>query len=225
MLLKRLEVTLNSFLGDDKNEKLNQKAESRDQVRQAIENQRKYLEHDPTRYTIEDALQAPISLVLEQAQKVIGEVKTGDRSLVKKVIIGYVPDRGGRVNEIRHKRIEEDRGHNRFGGGGGFRNKGGDRGNGKGGFQKGGNNHGDKNEKADNNGNNKDRSNNNSDNQSNKNNNNNSNNNQSSGRVVVVTGSDNSNNNSNNNNNNQRKGNNNHHNNSHHQNKKGRREG
>ena len=54
MLLKRLEVTLDSFLGEDKNEKLktSKSEESNDQIRQAIQNQREYLEHIPKRYTV-----------------------------------------------------------------------------------------------------------------------------------------------------------------------------
>ncbi len=54
--------------------------------------------------------------------KVTGAVHVGEKSLVKKVIVGHVPDRGGRVNELRQKRLDiqatqkYSQGHNRGGG-------------------------------------------------------------------------------------------------------------
>jgi hypothetical protein len=80
---------------------------------------------------IEDAIAAPISLLHEHSKKVTGGAGTAG-SIVKKVLIGKVPDRGGRpLAEHRAKAIiaKEGRG---FGRGGGGRDHGG-RGRGHGG--------------------------------------------------------------------------------------------
>jgi hypothetical protein len=104
MLLKRLEVTLNSFLGEDRAKSSGD--ENLDRLRTAILSQQKYLETAPLHYQLEDALNAPLSLAIEQTMKVTGEMNVGEKSLVKKVIVGNVPDRGGRVNELRQKRLD-----------------------------------------------------------------------------------------------------------------------
>lgn len=65
-------------------------------------------------------LQAPVALAVEQMMKVTGQVEVSAKSLVKKVIVGQVPDRGGRVNELRQKRLDEP--HGRFNKGGNGRN-------------------------------------------------------------------------------------------------------
>jgi hypothetical protein len=51
--------------------------------------------------------------------KVTGVVDCGERSLAKQVIVGNVPDRGGRVNELRTKKVNEGRKNGYRGGGGG----------------------------------------------------------------------------------------------------------
>jgi hypothetical protein len=69
---------------------------------------------------IEDALAAPLSLLHEHSKKVTGGAGTAG-SIVKKVLIGKVPDRGGRpMAEHRAKAIiaKEGRGGGRGGGGG-----------------------------------------------------------------------------------------------------------
>lgn len=53
-------------------------------------------------FTLEDALNAPLSLMLEQSQPIYSRSQSGrGKSFVKKALPGHVPDRGGRVNEIR----------------------------------------------------------------------------------------------------------------------------
>ena len=49
---------------------------------------------------MDDVLSAPMSLIHENSKKVT-EKKGGDKSLVKTIIIGAVPDRGGRTQDIR----------------------------------------------------------------------------------------------------------------------------
>ena len=44
---------------------------------------------------------APVTLLYEHSKRVTDSV--GSKSLVKTVIIGHVPDRGGRTNEMRPK--------------------------------------------------------------------------------------------------------------------------
>lgn len=51
---------------------------------------------------MEDVINAPCSLIFESSKKVT-ESKGNKKSLVKTVIIGSVPDRGGRANEMRPK--------------------------------------------------------------------------------------------------------------------------
>lgn len=110
MLLKRLDVTIQSFLwGASVQGK-------EDEILAVINAQRKYLTETPTHYKIEDALAAPVSLINEHTKKVTGGGNNGN--LVKNILIGHVPNRGGKpLSEERAKaQIAKE---NRWGGGGG----------------------------------------------------------------------------------------------------------
>jgi hypothetical protein len=76
---------------------------------------------------VEDAFTAPISLIYEHTRKVTeqSDSHSGARaSLVKKVLIGKVPDRGGRANEMRPKASDMGFGGRGGGRGGGGHHKG-----------------------------------------------------------------------------------------------------
>lgn len=49
---------------------------------------------------LDDVLHAPVALIHESTKK-ITEQKGGSKSLVKTIIIGDVPDRGGRTDDVR----------------------------------------------------------------------------------------------------------------------------
>ena len=108
MLIKRLDVTIQSFLWGE------QAQGKEGEIVAAIQAQRKHLSAEPTRYNYTDALEAPLSLLHEHSKKVTDQ---SGKSLVKTVIIGTVPDRGGRANEMRPK--ARDMGFSNRGGGGG----------------------------------------------------------------------------------------------------------
>ncbi len=94
MLIKRLDVTIQSFLWGES-------AQGKEgEIVAAIQAQRRHLSDQPSTYTVADALNAPVSILHEFSRKVVDV--TG-KSLVKTVIIGSVPDRGGRANEMRPK--------------------------------------------------------------------------------------------------------------------------
>lgn len=136
MLLQRFDVTIQSFLNRDTAAFAAvtagaataaattsvPKKDSNEQIREAIQSQLQYLQNNPLYFQIEDAIDAPSALLLEHSLKVTNtpadstsSSASKHRSIVKQVIIGKVPDRGGRVNELRPKRLD-DFGH---GGGGG----------------------------------------------------------------------------------------------------------
>lgn len=132
---------------------------------------------------------APVAIFYEQAKKVTGEAYTSAGSVVKKVVVGPVPDRGGRVNDLRQKKFYEGKSWGGGGGGGGRGNfqkgRGGGGGGGGGGHDKGAKNdskgNGGKNNSNNNNG--KDGGNNNKQ----QNNNGGGSTANASGRVVTVT--------------------------------------
>lgn len=136
---------------------------------------------------------APVAIFYEQAKKVTGEAYTSAGSVVKKVVVGPVPDRGGRVNDLRQKKFYEVKS---WGGGGGGRGNF-QKGRGGGGGGGGGNDKGAKNDSKGNGNKNNNNSGNNNNNNSNSkdggNNNKQQNNNgggsaaNASGRVVTVT--------------------------------------
>ena len=127
MLMKRLDVTIQSFLWGEK-------AQGKEgEVVAAIQAQRRHLSEEPCVYSVEDALRAPISLLHEHSKRVTDQGSRGKKSLVKTVIIGHIPDRGGRANEMRPKKSDMG-----FGGGGGYKGRGGGRGGGGGGGGRGG---------------------------------------------------------------------------------------
>lgn len=111
MVLERLDVTLLSFLGS---------AEGSDDLQALIRGHRL---HPLCRLTCADALAAPGSLLVDMSRAV-----TSSSSLrccaVKKAVIGAVPDRGGRANEVRAS-TKRAAGGGRGGGGGGHRGGGG----------------------------------------------------------------------------------------------------
>ncbi len=49
-----------------------------------------------------DVLQAPVSLIFENSKRVVGD-SLGADSTVKSVLIGEVPDRGGRTGDVKSK--------------------------------------------------------------------------------------------------------------------------
>lgn len=98
MLLKRLDVTIQSFLWGEK------AVGKEGEIVAAIQEQRSTLTEQPKAYSIEDAFATPLSLLAENEEKVT-ETFSGlfAKSLVKSVVIGAVPDRGGRASSIRSK--------------------------------------------------------------------------------------------------------------------------
>jgi len=116
MLIKRLDVTIQSFLWGKKSKGKEQDIEA------AIQAQRQFLKEEPKFYRSIDALNAPLSLLYQHSKKVT-EHNHNNRSLVKTIIIGAVPDRGGRTSDIRPK--GGGGGGGGFGGGGFHKNKGG----------------------------------------------------------------------------------------------------
>lgn len=145
MLLQRLDVTIQSFLWS-------RKAEGREaEITSAISSKRKSLIPAPARIIPIDAFEAPVFLAQWLCQRVTGDasssssgggrggVAKGDafsfgvqkRNALKSVRIGAVPDRGGRVDEMkapksempswqkRGERKKEDGGGSGGGGGGG----------------------------------------------------------------------------------------------------------
>jgi hypothetical protein len=112
MLMKRLDVTIQSFLWGEK-------AQGKEgEVVAAIQAQRRHLSEQPTQYFVEDCLQAPVSLLHEHSKRVTDTGSKSKKNLVKTVIIGHIPDRGGRANEMRPKKSD-------LGFGGGFGGRGG----------------------------------------------------------------------------------------------------
>ena len=120
MLLQRLDVTIQSFLWS-------RKAEGREgEITSAISSKRKALIPAPARITPIDAFEAPVFLAQWLCQKVTGDVSsTSDggkgigeqksetfsfgvqkRNALKSVRIGAVPDRGGRVDEMKAPKPE-----------------------------------------------------------------------------------------------------------------------
>lgn len=120
MLIKRLDVTIQSFLWG-------KKAKGKEQdIEAAIRAQRQYLKEEPYFYRSGDALIAPLSLLYQHSKKVT-EHNRNSRSLVKTIIIGAVPDRGGRTSDIRPKGNDYSGGkkfnNNKVNGGGNGGNK------------------------------------------------------------------------------------------------------
>lgn len=70
---------------------------------------------------LQDVRSAPFSLLRELSKK-ITEQGGGKKSLVKTIIIGSVPDRGGRANEMRPKATDV---RPNYGSGGNFKKRGG----------------------------------------------------------------------------------------------------
>ena len=95
MLMTRRDVTIQSFLWGEA-------AQGKEgEIVAAIKAQRDNLTEESIKYSTEDALMAPVTLLYEHSKRVTDSV--GSKSLVKTVIIGHVPDRGGRTNEMRPK--------------------------------------------------------------------------------------------------------------------------
>jgi len=121
MLLQRLDVTIQSFLWS-------RKAEGREaEITSAISSKRKSLIPAPARIIPIDAFEAPVFLAQWLCQRVTGDasssssgggrggVAKGDaafsfgvqkRNALKSVRIGAVPDRGGRVDEMKAPKSE-----------------------------------------------------------------------------------------------------------------------
>ncbi len=124
MLLTRLDVTIQTFLWGERSQG------KEGEIVAAIQAQRKHLTEQPHRYSLEDVFEAPVSLLHEHAKRV---VDSSGKSLVKTVIIGAVPDRGGRANEMRPKKADIFGFNGSSGGGrGGRGGNGGGRGGGRG---------------------------------------------------------------------------------------------
>jgi hypothetical protein len=117
MLLKRLDVTIQAFLWG-------KQIEGREEeVSAALSVQRAELSEEPrlftvkgfecvqinqligrqhTLYQLKDVSTAPASLLHEHLKRVVGD-SLGRGSVVKSVIIGTVPDRGGRAYDTKMK--------------------------------------------------------------------------------------------------------------------------
>ena len=81
MLMQRLDVTIQSFLWGEK-------AQGKEgEIVAAIKAQRDNLTEESIKYTAEDALIAPVTLLHEHSKRVTDSV--GSKSLVKTVIIGH----------------------------------------------------------------------------------------------------------------------------------------
>ena len=102
MLLKRLDVTLQSFLWAER-------AVGREgEIATAIQSQRSALSETPRQFSLQDAFDAPASLIAECSEGGIdSSAGIFNRSLVKSVLIGPVPDRGGRASALRTKIAEK----------------------------------------------------------------------------------------------------------------------
>jgi hypothetical protein len=83
MLLKRLDVTIQSFLWG----KQAQGKES--EIASAVNSQRVFLTEAPTRYSVADAKEVPISLLHDFSKRVTEH--SSKKSIVKRIIIGSVP--------------------------------------------------------------------------------------------------------------------------------------
>ena len=95
MMLKRVDVSLEGFLWGEN--VIGKEGE----IVAAIQSQRQQLSEIPYRYSINDALYAPKNLLVEFTRSVsTGHTTSAStrKSLVKTLIIGSVPDRGGRVD-------------------------------------------------------------------------------------------------------------------------------
>ena len=118
MLCQRLDVTIDSFLWGEA-------AQGKEgEIVAAIKQHRGHLTEAAHFYKPEDVFTAPVSLMYEHMKKVTDRGSVGD-NIVKKIIIGKVPDRGGRANEMRPstgafrpERIGGGRGGGGRGGGG-----------------------------------------------------------------------------------------------------------
>ena len=95
MLLQRLDVTVQSFLWSDK-------VQGReDEVLAAVAHKRRGLVAAPSAIVPEDAFAAGGELTALHSRRITDAGSAGLRSsIVKGVIIGDVPDRGGRVGEM-----------------------------------------------------------------------------------------------------------------------------
>ena len=79
------------------------------EIAAAIQSQRSTLSELPKPFSLQDAFNAPASLLSECSERGT-ESKAGgifNRSLVKSVLIGPVPDRGGRASALRAKVSEK----------------------------------------------------------------------------------------------------------------------
>lgn len=111
MLLKRLDVTIKAFLWG-------KQIEGREEeVSTALSAQRVELSEEPKSITLKDVIAAPASLLHEHSKRVVGD-SLGRGSVVKSVIIGTVPDRGGRAYDTKMK-IAATSGHGGYSRGGG----------------------------------------------------------------------------------------------------------
>eukprot|EP01039_Chlorochromonas_danica_P007470 gene7470-8259_t len=139
MILERLDVTLQTFLGGEEAIEGGGGGEKGSALQAAIDRYRDHLKVEPScRYGLEEALVAPVSLLEEVSAGVSRRVSTSSH-LVKKAVLGAVPDRGGRVNDIRVSSLKpmamkggrgdgRGGGYGRHGGRGGGRGGGGGRG-------------------------------------------------------------------------------------------------
>eukprot|EP00941_MAST-03F_sp_MAST-3F-sp1_P002428 g2428.t1 len=98
-LLYRLDVTIQSFLWSEK------VSDQREEAQAAVSSLRKKLSPEPVSVTVDDVLCARQTL-METAHS---RVSTGDGRIAassKNVVIGAVPDRGGRASELRPSRTD-----------------------------------------------------------------------------------------------------------------------
>ena len=96
MLLKRLDVTMDTFIRSNKLSSSDNVAE----MTAAIQTLRQHLSPYASSHDINDILNAPIYNVYEHSKKVTQTSNINkNKSFIKTLLIGSVPDRGGRVGE------------------------------------------------------------------------------------------------------------------------------
>ena len=96
MLLKRLDVTMDTFIRSKKLSSSDNEAE----MTAAIRSLRQHLSPYATSYGIHDILSAPLFNIYEHSKKVTQTSHINkNKSFIKTLLIGSVPDRGGRVGD------------------------------------------------------------------------------------------------------------------------------
>eukprot|EP00597_Dinobryon_sp_UTEXLB2267_P006154 CAMPEP_0170063942 /NCGR_PEP_ID=MMETSP0019_2-20121128/4621_1 /TAXON_ID=98059 /ORGANISM="Dinobryon sp., Strain UTEXLB2267" /LENGTH=330 /DNA_ID=CAMNT_0010270499 /DNA_START=284 /DNA_END=1276 /DNA_ORIENTATION=- len=125
MLIKRLEVTVDSF---QRSKGLNE--EAKELLKAELQQRMTAIEVEPKEYTLSELFSAPRSLLMELTAKatassspmaLLSSSVGGGPCMVKALMPGTVPDRGGRTNALRQKSAMPFK--KSGGGGGGGKNR------------------------------------------------------------------------------------------------------